>query len=154
MLDLKAFISQSLSPAIALSAIGLLTLGLHNRMTALGGRIREINQELRLGCGDARRQNIQQQLHYFFIRIKLVRNALFFLYGAMGMMVFTAVAIALHELDIYFARMVVPVWTFISGLLLMFMAVLSESFAIILNLKTLELDTQFSSGNGEGNNKD
>ena len=63
--------------------------------------------------------------------------------GSLGMMVFTAVAIALSKLN-YVHWEMVPAWTFLGGLILMLMAVIIEAYETILNLRTLALDVSHS----------
>ncbi len=144
MIDVTAFITQSLSPAFVLSALGLLTISLHNRMLTISSRIRGINDEIRRGVSPTRFENTQLQIRLLMERVRYIRNSLFLLYGAMGLMVFTAIAIALHELGIFFPEFIVPVWAFLGGLVLMFIALLMEAWAVILNLRTLELDTEYA----------
>lgn len=141
--DTNSIITSSLAPAVALSGIGMLTLGLSNRITTVGTRVRELNRELRDYKDPERLANIRRQIPLFLRRAYLIRNALFLLLGSMGMMVFTALFIALAKLY-YVEWELLPSWTFVGGLLLLLGAVIIEGVEITLNLKTLNLDVSHS----------
>lgn len=146
MLAANDIITDSLAPAVALSGLALLISGLNARIAMVGTRVRELNRELRaLEAGDTtgRAENIRKQIPLFLERGYLIRNAMFLLFGAVGMMVFTAFAIALTKLH-YLDWQVGPSWTFLGGLILMFMAVIIEAYETILNLRTLALDVDHS----------
>ncbi len=148
MLAPTDIISDSLAPAVALSGMALLISGLNNRIATVGTRVRELNRELRVlkdKPDPQRTRNIQKQIPLFLERGYLIRNAMFLLFGALGMMVFTAVTIALSRLH-YIEWKVVPTWTFLGGLALMLLAVLIEAYETILNLRTLALDVDHSLG--------
>jgi len=143
MLAANTIITDSLAPAVAISGIGLLIFGLNNRIMSTATRVRELNRELRQGSEPERISNIRQQIPLFVKRAYLIRNAIFILFGALGMMVFTALAIAMAKLH-YVEWPMVPVWTFLGGLVLMMLAVIIEAYETILNLKTLTLDVSHS----------
>ncbi len=140
MSELNTFITQSLSPALAISATGMLALGMHHRMTVLGSRIRELNKGIAAETDPARIANYRQQIGMFLKRGFLIRNALFLLYTALGLMVLTAVALALTELTVFQRDWFVPIVTFLLGLFLILAAVVIESFEVLLMLKALRMD--------------
>lgn len=142
-MDAIAVITGSLSPAVAISGIGLLIFGLNNRISTAATRVRDLNRELRDAPDPQRRENIRQQIPMFLRRARLIRNAMFLLFGALGMMVFTAFAIALAKLN-YVEWELVPAWSFLGGLILMLVAVIIEGYETILNMQTLTLDVQHS----------
>ncbi|HEY9687369.1 MAG TPA: DUF2721 domain-containing protein [Coleofasciculaceae cyanobacterium] len=143
MLETNTVITESLSPAVAISGIGLLILGLNNRISTVGARLRDLNRELRQSHMPDRIANIRQQAELFLRRGVLIRNAIFLLFGAVGMMVFTAFALAIVRLH-YVKWVNVPAWTFITGLILLLLAVIIETYETILNVKTLDLDVHSS----------
>ncbi len=154
LIDASQFISQSLAPAFVLSGVGLLTVGLHNRLLVIAGRIRDLNREIRNSETPLKRQaNARLQVKLLIRRVHLVRNALFLLYGAMGLMVLTALFIAFHELFGTFPKANMPIWAFLSGLFFILAAVVLEAFGIVINLTTIELDTQNSEAVQEDNQK-
>lgn len=148
MLAANNIISDSLSPAVAISGIGLLIFGLNNRISTVGTRVRELNRELRETSEPERIRNIHRQIPLFLQRAYIIRNAMFLLFGALGMMVFTAFTIAISKLN-YVNWEMVPAWTFLSGLILMLMAVIMEAYETILNLRTLALDVSHSIASSE-----
>ncbi len=140
-IDASYFITQSLAPAFILSGVGLLTVGLHNRLLIMAGRIRDLNRETRdPEALEERLVNIERQTTLVLQRIHLMRSSLFLLYGAMGCMVLTALFILFHELWGIFPEGNVPVWSFLLGLLFIFIAISLESVGVMLNLKIIELD--------------
>lgn len=149
MLSANAVIQDSLAPAVAISALGLLVLSLNNRITTVGSRVRDLTRELRSlqSDGDAdhteRIENIQRQIPLFIRRGYLIQNALFLLFGSLGMMVLTAFALAMHRMR-YMSWDGLPMLFFLSGLLLMLFAVLLEVLESVLNMRTLKLDVDYS----------
>lgn len=143
MLDVNAVITASLTPAVGISGVVVLIFGLNNRLTTIATRVRDLNRELRQSTDARRHVNVRQQIPLFLKRAYLVRNAMFLLFGALGMMVFTAFAIALSKLHyVHWER--VPAWTFLVGLLMMLTAVLIEAYETMVNLETLSLDVSNS----------
>ncbi len=151
--EANTVITQSLSPAVAISGIGLLIFGLNNRITTAATRVRDLNRELRQTDDPGRRENIRQQIPMFLERAYLIRNAMFILFGALGMMVFTAVAIAMNKLR-YTHWEMLPAWSFLGGLVLMLAAVIIETYETILNMRTLRLDVAHSMQQTDEINRD
>jgi hypothetical protein len=99
-------IQAILAPALGISAVGLLLLGLYNRYSNIINRIRSLNEERRryvkliaddteLSYTDNIRYiNINSQSKELLIRSRLVRNAILFLMLAVGLFVLTSVTIA------------------------------------------------------------
>ncbi len=138
-LDLTEFITQSLSPALAISASGMLSLGMHNRLSILGGRVRQLNREIITESGSHRVANLKEQVKLFIQRAVILRNSLFLLYAAICLMVLTAVSLAFKELGVLWSELI-PMATFLGGLSLIFSAVVLEAWEVLLILRTLELD--------------
>lgn len=142
MSELNTFITQTLAPALAISATGMLTLGMQNRLSVLASRVRELNREIIAEVIPARTENLRQQVALFIQRGTLIRNALFLLYASIGLLIVTAFALALTDLDILQTEWRVPVITFLLGLGLILIAILIEVYEVLLMLKTLHLDVE------------
>lgn len=143
-IELTHFITQALSPAVAMSATGLLVMGLHNRISVLGGRVRQLNRELTPDSPREHVENVHRQVEMFMQRARVFRNRLFLLYAALGSLVFTAFAIAMVELGILPKDWNLPVASFLLGLVLIFVATLLEAREVTLNLRTLKLDIEYA----------
>jgi hypothetical protein len=99
-------IQAILAPALGISAVGLLLLGLYNRYSNIINRIRSLNEErrryLKLIADDTelsytdnvRYISINSQSKELLIRSRLVRNAILCLMLAVGLFVLTSVTIA------------------------------------------------------------
>lgn len=142
MSELNTFITQTLAPALAISATGMLTLGMQNRLSVLASRVRELNREIIAEVIPDRTENLRQQVALFIQRGTLIRNALFLLYASIGLLIVTAFALALTDLEILRTEWRVPVITFLLGLGLILIAILIEVYEVLLMLKTLHLDVE------------
>lgn len=100
-------IQAILAPAVGMSAVGLLLLGLSNRYSNIVNRIRLMNDERRrfhrqlaekgeLSYTDnSRYMSIAKQTDELLLRSRLVRNAILSLQAAVALFVSTSVTIAL-----------------------------------------------------------
>ena len=154
MMDLNTFISQCLAPAVAISGIGMITLTLSNRMSTIGTRIRQLNREMTGVPHPEDAKNLRCQVENFLRRARIIRNAIFLLHAAIGLMVLTAFGIAAQELHILEQPQAFSIATFLGGLLLTFIAVLMEAYEVGLNLQNLKLDIELAyrtlDRNGQG----
>ena len=76
-------IASAVTPAVMVSACGLIALGLINLSVSLSGRLRDLAREHRAGpAGDARRRAIRAQIAILGRRHMTVTWALFLDYGA------------------------------------------------------------------------
>jgi Protein of unknown function (DUF2721) len=140
----NTLITESLAPAVAISGAALMTMGLLNRMSHLGTRVRQLNQTLREipPSESARVVNVRLQSVMVMQRACMVRNALLMLYAAIGCMVLTAFSLALTELHWVPVDIRLPIWTFLLGLFSILLAVVQEMFEVLLALKALTLDSE------------
>lgn len=143
-------IQAILAPALGISAVGLLLLGLYNRYSNIINRIRSLNEEHRrfmklLAEGtelsytdNIRHMSITGQLKELLVRSRFVRNAILFLQLAIGLFVLTSVMIAAN---IFLASELLrnlPLLLFIGGMLSLFVGVVwaalevSRSYMIVL----------------------
>ena len=100
-------IQAILAPALGISAVGLLLLGLNNRYSAIISRIRVLNDEKRrfhkgivekneLSFSESSRfMSIRQQIEELFTRCMLVRNSILALQAAIGLFVLTSLIIGM-----------------------------------------------------------
>ncbi len=100
-------IQAMLAPALGISAVGLLLLGLSNRYSTIVNRIRLLNDEKRryvrmLAEGrsleyadNVRFQSVARQTEGLLMRSRLVRNALLAMQTAIALFVITSLAIGL-----------------------------------------------------------
>jgi polyferredoxin len=144
---LNTFITQALSPALAISASGMLALSMNNRIGVLGSRVRELDRTIHTGQHSPERlRNLKLQVKYFVRRARLLRNGLLCLYMAVVMMVLTAFGLALSNLPVsmqYLTGSVsqyLPVATFLVGLLFILVGVVLEAVEVLLLLNALKLD--------------
>ena len=140
----NTLITESLAPAVAISGAALMTMGLLNRMSHLGTRVRQLNQALREvpPSESARIENLRLQSSMVMQRACMVRNALLMLYSAIGCMVLTAFSLALTELHWVPGNISLPIWPFLLGLFSILLAVVQEMFEVLLALKALTLDSE------------
>ena len=143
-IQLESFISQTLAPTFALSAVVLLTISLHNRILTINGRVRDLDKELRGEVTTERIDNIEMQNRQMLRRTTMLKNALFLLYSSMGLLVLTELFIAFQQLDVVVNNPTLPITTFIAALFVMFIAVMIDAFAMTINLKTMEMDVEYS----------
>ena len=143
-------IQAILAPAVGISAVGLLLLGLSNRYSAIISRIRQLNDERRrfsrqiaeqkeLGYTDnARFMNIRKQVEELLYRSRTVRNAILAMQTAIGLFVLTSVGIGMSlALGREFDAMI-PLLLFLVGMLAVFIGItfagldVHRSFRVVL----------------------
>lgn len=128
-------IQAILAPALGISAVGLLLLGLNNRYSLIISRIRQLNDEKRRFtqrlvekaelsyAENSRFMSIRQQSEELFARSKYVRNAILSLQTSIGLFVLSSVAIGLSiviETQIF---RLVPLFLFILGMVVVFVGI-------------------------------
>ncbi len=80
-MDVVYILQGALAPILLISAVGLLLLGLGNRIGRIIDRIRKFSDEVRSGeVSEERWKIIQVQKDTLSNRLKLCRNAMFFYY--------------------------------------------------------------------------
>jgi hypothetical protein len=104
-------IAAAVTPAVMVSACGLIALGLDNQVTRMSLRARELAREYRAVEGDsARRELLRRQVAYLDRRHSMYARAVLLDYGALFAFVVTSL--------LYLAQGLVPVphqlplWTF------------------------------------------
>jgi hypothetical protein len=143
-------IQAILAPAVGISAVGLLLLGLSNRYSAIISRIRQLNDERRRFSrqiaeqhdltypDNARFMNIRKQTEELLYRSRTVRNAILAMQAAIALFVLTSVGIGL---SLVFGRefdAIVPLAIFLAGMLAVFIGItfsgldVYRSFRVVL----------------------
>jgi hypothetical protein len=143
-------IQAILAPAIGISAVGLLLLGLLNRYSGLVNRIRLLNDEKRkltkqltekenLAYEDnARYMSIRKQTEELIVRSSMVRNAILTMQAAVGMFVVTSMTIGLNLFVSAGVFRILPLFVFIAGMCCVFVGIayaaveVHRSFKIVL----------------------
>jgi len=135
-------IQAILAPALGISAVGLLLLGLTARYSNIVNRIRLMNHEKRklhrslgekgdLSYTDTTRfMSIQKQIEELLIRSRYVRNAILCFQGAIALFVLTSVVIGSN---LFVASDVVrdsPLIIFIAGMIAVFAGVVFSALEI------------------------
>ena len=146
-------IQTILAPGIMISACGLLILGANNKYSIVVNRIRVLDEEkrkLKWNKNDnemtekeaLRLQNIRQQIHLLYPRIKFVRNAVLSYSISVSLFVLTSILIG-------FASLVAEklsdfaLVTFMAGMLSVFLGSFFMAKEVIWGYKivTLEVDS-------------
>jgi hypothetical protein len=143
-------IQAILAPAVGISAVGLLLLGMSNRYSAIIARIRLLNDERRrftrqiaeqqdLSYADnARFMNIRKQTEELLARSRTVRNAILAMQTAIGLFVLTSVGIGLSLVAGKEFDAMVPLGLFLVGMLCVFVGIsfagldVYRSFRVVL----------------------
>lgn len=139
-----------LAPAVGISAVGLLLLGLNNRYSAIINRMRLLNEEKRrftriLADGkelaytdNARFMSVTNQARELLIRSRLARNAILSLQVAVALFVLTSAAIGLNFFATSPFLLSLPLLLFVTGMLVVFLGVafagaeVYRSFRVVL----------------------
>jgi hypothetical protein len=128
-------IQAMLAPAVGISAVGLLLLGLNSRYSTIINRIRLLNDEKRkylklIGdnfelsyTDNSRYMSVTNQGKELLIRSRLVRNAILSLQSSVGLFVLASAAIGVNLFTTSEAMRTVPLMLFVVGMLSVFMGV-------------------------------
>jgi hypothetical protein len=149
-------IQAILAPAVGISAVGLLLLGMSNRYSAIINRIRLLNDEKRkltkqLGeehdltyTDNARFMNIRKQTEELLVRSRIVRNAILAMQSSIALFVLTSVSIGLSLVSGVVFAGVLPLVLFLTGMIGVFVGIIFagidvyRSFNIVLLEATAE----------------
>lgn len=115
--NLLALIQSMVTPAVMISACGLLLLSLTNKLGRIIDRIRDLNAEDRVMTDadkSARRLSIRAQIDQLMRRAVLMRSACGLLFIAVSVFVVTSLGIGLSSLGHPFA--VLMIVSFFAGL--------------------------------------
>lgn len=137
-------VSEALTPVFALSGIGVFANGLSIRLNTISGRARDMHQKIMKTVNITEREIYMAQSLLFIKRAKLVRQAIFLLYAAIGCMVLTAILTGFNQIFSGLPEGLLTAITFLGGLILVFFAVLVEAWELTLSMTTLETDLRLT----------
>lgn len=143
-------IQAMLAPAVGISAVGLLLLGLNNRYSAIINRMRLLNEEKRkytrlLAEGkelaytdNARFMSVTNQSRELLRRSRLARNAILSLQTAVALFVLASAAIGVNVFTTSAFILSLPLVLFVTGMFVVFLGVafagveVYRSFRVVL----------------------
>ncbi len=157
-IDASSVILQMVSPAVMLSACGLILVGLGNRFARVVDRIRSFNREWHLlkKMGESateydldRLRIMEVQFPHLYLRGKLMRNSMFCLYNAIFLFVLCSFAI---PIDIEIVTLI----TFCAGMgsVLAGTVYASREAFISFRLMSFEIPPQLMGGEESAAEKD
>jgi hypothetical protein len=139
--DVLQRIASAVTPAVMVSACGLIALGLINLAQVLAGRLREVAREYR-------RENLRAQVAILARRHRTVTWALFLDYGAILAFAITSLLFLAHGL--YPVPRAVEALAFLVGVLLLCVAAAFAIMAVHLNGGALRFEQEDVLGGDEG----
>lgn len=153
-LDPILAIQSMLAPALGISAVGLLLLGLNNRYSIIINRIRLLNEERRkyiryLQQHDAleyadniRFMSVTNQSRELLIRSRLVRNAILSLQSAIALFVMASVTIGVNLFVAAPAMKIIPLWIFVLAMVGVFLGVIYAAREVYRSYRIVLLEVK------------
>ena len=153
-LDPILAIQSMLAPALGISAVGLLLLGLNNRYSIIINRIRLLNEERRkylrylqqhdsLEYADnIRFMSVTNQSNELLIRSRLVRNAILSLQSAIALFVLASVTIGVNLLVAAPAMKIIPLWIFVLAMVGVFLGVIYAAREVYRSYRIVLLEAK------------
>ena len=147
-------IQAILAPALGISAVGLLLLGLSTRYSTIINRIRLLNDERRrlervlvekgeLNYADNMRYaSIHRQQEELLIRSRLVRNAILAMQASVALFVLTSAAIGFTLISDAGAIRALPLILFITGMLSVFAGVTFSALEVYRSYRIVLLEVK------------
>jgi hypothetical protein len=147
-------IQAILAPALGISAVGLLLLGLINRYSAIVNRIRLLNDEKRrfsqklVDQGNlsytenSRFMSIAKQTEELLLRSRYARNAILAMQAAIGLFVLTSASIALNLFSNAELFKVMPLMIFIVGMLAVFIGMVFAAIEVHRSYKIVLIEVK------------
>lgn len=147
---MSGFITQMVSPAVIISAVGLLLLSLNNRYLTITGRVRNLNSEAlkilnkesKTKIETQRFECIKTQMVEMLQRCHFIKRAIFILYLALTFCVLTILTLAGDMIGLHSALDSLSLVWFIIALLLLLTALLLEGWEMKIALKQLKFDAE------------
>jgi len=138
-------INGMLAPGIMISACGLLLLGMNNKYSLVVNRIRTLNTEFRQLTPDElhRKESILLQLPLLIIRMRLIRNAVWFYTIGIAMFIFSVFSIGFYFLlgeNVITTSL--SITFFIIALLSVFSGILHAAKEVRLGFEILKIETK------------
>jgi hypothetical protein len=139
--DVLQRIASAVTPAVMVSACGLVALGLINLVQVLAGRLREVAREYRNPSITARRrENLRAQVSILGRRHRTVTWALFLDYGAILAFAVTSLLFLGH--GVFLVPRAIEAMAFLVGVLLLCAAAGFAIMAVHLNGGALRLEQE------------
>ena len=147
-------IQAILSPALMISATGLLLLGLNNRYTNVANRIRALNDEKRRFLkhqegkpefdyfDTLRLESITQQINSLFTRSSHLRRAMMFELAGIACYLITSLIIAASFVVATEFVLGLPLAAFVIGLICSFVGIVFAIFEISLAYRVMQLEVR------------
>ncbi|MBK8482374.1 MAG: DUF2721 domain-containing protein [Proteobacteria bacterium] len=147
-------VQAMLTPAVAISAVGLLLLTLSNRYSAAINRIRLLSDERRrLRAVQAKQdppgeieqlrlESVLRQTRALLVRMRSLRNAVFCMYLAVGMFVLTSVGIGAQLATDSGLLRILATTVFLCGMLVVLLGVAFATVDLRRSFRVVELDAQ------------
>jgi len=138
-------INGMLAPGIMISACGLLLLGMNNKYSLVVNRIRTLNTELRQLSGNdlSRKQNILAQVPLLIVRMKLIRNAVWFYTIGIAMFIFSVFSIGVHFLlNQNFVINIFLISFFVIALIAVLLGIFHAAKEVRLGFEILKIETK------------
>lgn len=147
-------VQAMLTPAVAISAVGLLLLTVSNRYSATINRVRLLNDERRrLRAAQAqqavlrpaeqpRLESVLRQTRALLERMRLLRNAVLCLHLAVGMFVLTSVGIGVQLTTDWALLRIAATTTFLGGMMVVLLGVTFAAVDLRRSYRVVELDAQ------------
>ena len=140
-------LTTAVAPIVLVSAAGLLYTGVQTKNLHLADRIRALTAELRNpAITPVRRKQVQDQLPHFVRRIRLSQQSLELLYIAILCFVVTSLLLASALWVGPPALPIVITIVFVTGVLLLILALGLEFVEMWIGMKTIEIETRDASG--------
>jgi hypothetical protein len=153
-LDPILAIQSMLAPALGISAVGLLLLGLNNRYSIIINRIRLLNEERRkyirylqqhdtLEYADnIRFMSVTNQSRELLVRSRLVRNAILSLQSAIALFVLASVTIGVNLFVAAPAMKIIPLWIFVLAMVGVFLGVIYAAREVYRSYRIVLLEVK------------
>lgn len=143
-----SFIASVLAPAVALSACAILTSNAQTKYSGLVDRLRSLNSERRdfedsdpVSPGDALRiKSLDRQIALIFRRLRHLRDAMVLFFFAMACIILTSFSIAAEKYFHARGLMMIPEGTFVTGLILVLLALIEELFEVRLTFRVVRYE--------------
>lgn len=153
-LDPILAIQSMLAPALGISAVGLLLLGLNNRYSIIINRLRLLSEERRkylrylqqhdtLEYADnIRFMSVTNQSKELLIRSRLVRNAILSLQSAIALFVLASVTIGVNLFVAAPAMKIIPLWIFVLAMIGVFLGVIYAAREVYRSYRIVLLEAK------------
>ncbi|MBM2840555.1 MAG: hypothetical protein HW412_1083 [Bacteroidetes bacterium] len=146
-----------LAPAVGISAVGLLLLGLSNRYSSIINRIRLLNEERRKYSrmlsqeqdlpytDNMRLMSIATQVKELLIRSRYVRNAILWMQAAIALFVITSTGIGVNLFFSGEAMRALPLVLFICGMIAVVVGIVFAGMEVHRSYRIVLLEVEAES---------